>query len=68
VQTNYKIPHSEQEIIEMAQAREIYITYCFTKDRVLVNKQVQYSAKWHGKEGSRRIMEYVKRMDSKELE
>ena len=51
----------------MAQAREIYITYCFTKDRVLVNKQVQYSAKWYGKEGSRRIMEYVKRMDTKEL-
>jgi hypothetical protein len=61
------IPTSEVEIVEQAAAREIYITYCFTKDRVLVSKQCQYSAKWYGKDGSRRILGYVKQMDSNEL-
>ena len=66
--TTPKIVVSDVEILEQAQAREIYITYCFTKDRILVNKQCQYSAKWYGKDGAKRILGYVKQMDSNELE
>lgn len=62
-----RIFNSDLEVLEMAQAREIYGTYLVTKDRVLVNKQCQYSEKWFGRDGSRRILEFVKQMDAKEL-
>ena len=62
------ITASDQEVLEQAAAREIWITYCFTKDRVLVSKQCQYSAKWYGKDGARRILGYVKKFDEGEIE
>jgi len=58
----------DTEILEMAQAREIYITYCFTKDRMLANKQCQYAAKWYGQDGAKRILGYLKLIYSKELD
>ena len=63
-----KITVSDREVLELAQAREIYGTYCVTQDRVLVNKQCQYASKWFGNDGYKRILSYVKQMDSKELE
>ena len=58
---------SDRGVLEVAQAREIYGTYLVTKDRVLVNKQCQYAAKWFGNDGSKRILGYVKQMDSGEI-
>lgn len=59
---------SDREVLELAQAREIYGTYLSTKDRVLVNKQCQYSSKWFGNDGSKRILGYVKQLDLGEIE
>ena len=57
------IEFNDREILELAEARSIFITYCFTKDRVLVKKQCQYAAKWYGLDGYKRILNYCKRMD-----
>lgn len=59
---------SDREVLELAQAREIYGTYLSTKDRVLVNKQCQYASKWFGNDGSKRILGYVKQLDLGEIE
>jgi len=64
----HTITTSDRVVLEVAQAREIYGTYLFTKNRVLVNKQCQYAAKWFGNEGSKRILGYVKRLDLGELQ
>ena len=67
VSSNNKLYGSDSDLLELAQAREIYTTFCFTQDRVLVNKQCQYAAKWYGTDGSRRILGYVKQLDAKEI-
>lgn len=66
--SNDKLYSSDVDLLELAQAREIHTTFCFTQDRVLVNKQCQYAAKWYGTDGSRRIVNYVRQINDGELE
>jgi hypothetical protein len=64
----YILGSSDRETLERSQAREIYNTFCHTKDRELVVKQVKYSAKWFGQDGARRILGYVKQLEGGQLD
>lgn len=61
------LAYSSRDVLELGEARLIYGTYLFTKDRVLVNKQCQASASWAGSDGYKRILGYVKQLDAGEI-
>ena len=62
------LPSSDRVQLEIGHARVLYTTYCVDKDKDKLMSLVKGSAKWYGTEGARRILAYIKQMNSKELE
>ena len=65
--TNYYTIHTSDPVELEARAREIYCTFCYTRDRDLVNTQVKFSERYHGKEGAKKVLYLVKQMEKGEL-
>jgi len=53
--------------LEMAEAREIWGSYCITKDKQFVIDRCKFLAKFYGKDAPKRILAYVKQFQNEEL-
>jgi len=59
---------SDRDYLELARAREIWITFCLTKDRENMIKLVNGSATHYGKDALPRIKAYLRQFKDGEIE
>ena len=62
----YKLKPNNQ--LEVARAREIWVTYCLNNDRDNLMSLVKGSSKWFDADGVKRIHAYLKQFRNGELE
>lgn len=61
-------PAGDREILEISEARVIYCTYSYNKDKEQVFALCRKAEKIFGIGSAKRILEYVKQMELGELE
>ena len=59
---------SDRDYLELARAREIWITFCLTKDRENMVKLVNGSASIYGRDAIARIKAYLRQFKDGEIE
>lgn len=53
--------------LEQALARELYATFTHTGDRVMTKERVEWIERVYGLNSSKRVVEYMRRMQAGEL-
>jgi len=59
---------SDRDYLELARAREIWITFCLTKNRENMIKLINGSASIYGRDAIPRIKAYLRQFKDKEIE
>lgn len=59
---------SDRDYLELAWAREIWVTFCLTKDRENMIKLVNRSVDYYGKDAIPRIKAYLRQFKDGEIE
>lgn len=59
---------SDRDYLELARAREIWITFCLTKNRENMIKLINSSASIYGRDAIPRIKAYLRQFKDKEIE